>query len=111
MKVVTRYLLRSHLAPFAFAFVALTGVILINTVARELAGLAGKGLPMSVVVEFFVLSLPANIALTLPMAVLVAVLHAFSTLAADNEITALRASGVDLRKATLPLIWTAAIIT
>ncbi|MEX2582681.1 MAG: LptF/LptG family permease [Gemmatimonadota bacterium] len=110
MRVLTRYLLRAHIGPFLFAFLALTGVILINTLAKELANLAGKGLPMDVVGEFFVLSLPANIALTLPMAVLVAVLHTFSNLAAENEVTALRASGVDLRRATMPLLIAAAMI-
>ncbi|MEX0911803.1 MAG: LptF/LptG family permease, partial [Gemmatimonadota bacterium] len=110
MTVLTRYLLRAHIGPFLFAFVALTGVILINTLAKELANLAGKGLPLEVVFEFFVLSLPANIALTLPMAVLVAVLYTFSTLAAENEITALRASGVDLRRVALPLVVSAAIV-
>jgi len=110
MKVLTRYLLRAHIGPFFFALVALTGVILINTLAKELANLAGKGLPMRVVAEFFILSLPANIALTLPMSVLVSVLYTFSTLASENEITALRASGVDLRRATLPLLGTAALI-
>lgn len=110
MKVLTRYLLRTHVGPFFFAFFALTSVLLINVIAKELANLAGKGLPFDVVVEFFVLSLPANIALTLPMAVLVAVLYTFSTLASENEISALRASGVDLRRATLPLIVVAGVI-
>lgn len=110
MKVLTRYLLRSLVGPFFFAFVALTGVILINTLAKELAGLAGKGLPLRVVAEFFVLSLPANIALTLPMSMLVAVLYSFSQMAAENEITALRASGVDLRRAVVPLIVVGALI-
>jgi lipopolysaccharide export system permease protein len=110
MKVLTRYLLRSHIGPLLFAFVALTGVILINTLAKELANLAGKGLPLDVVSEFFLLSLPANIALTLPMAVLVSVLYTFSSLASENEITALRASGVDLRRAALPLVLVAAVI-
>jgi lipopolysaccharide export system permease protein len=110
MKVLTRYLLRTHVGPFLFAFVALTSVLLINVIAQELASLAGKGLPLDVVLEFFVLSLPANIALTLPMAVLVAVLFTFTTLASENEIAALRASGVDLRRATLPLVVLAALI-
>ena len=39
MKVLTRYLLKSHIGPLIFAFVALTGVILINTLARSLADL------------------------------------------------------------------------
>jgi lipopolysaccharide export system permease protein len=110
MKVLTRYLLRSHVGPLCFAFVALTGVVLINTLARSMADLAGKGLSGRVFFEFFVLSLPANIALTLPMSVLVAVLYAFSQMAAENEITALRASGVDLRRMVLPLVLVAGVI-
>lgn len=110
MKVLTRYLLRTHVGPFFFAFLALTSVLLINVIAKELANLAGKGLPLDVAFEYFMLSLPANIALTLPMAVLVAVLYTFSTLAAENEIAALRASGVDLRRATMPLVLLAGLI-
>ncbi len=70
MKILTRYLLRAHIGPFFFALVTLTGVILINTLAKELASFAGKGLPIMTILEFFVLSLPANLALTLPMSVL-----------------------------------------
>ncbi|HEV2130563.1 MAG TPA: LptF/LptG family permease [Longimicrobiaceae bacterium] len=110
MKVLTRYLLRAHLGPFLFAFLALTGVILINTVARQLATLAGKGLPTDVILQFFVLSLPANIALTLPMAVLVSVLYTFSQLTAENEIAALKASGIDLRRIVLPVFLGAALL-
>jgi hypothetical protein len=54
----------------------------------------GKGLPWSVIGEFFLLSIPFTIALTVPMSVLVAVLYAFSRLAAENEVTALKANGV-----------------
>jgi lipopolysaccharide export system permease protein len=110
MKVLTRYLLKAHLGPMLFAFVALTGVILINTIAKEMANLAGKGLPLELVGEFFLLSLPANIALTLPMSVLVAVLYTFSNMASENEIMALKASGVDLRRVVVPVVIVAAMI-
>jgi lipopolysaccharide export system permease protein len=110
MKVLTRYLLKAHLGPMLFAFVALTGVILINTIAKEMASLAGKGLPLELVGEFFLLSLPANIALTLPMSVLVAVLYTFSNMASENEIMALKASGVDLRRVVVPVVVIAAMI-
>lgn len=110
MKILTRYLMRAHLGPFLFSFCALTGVILINTLAKRLADLAGKGLPMRVILEFFALALPATIALTFPMAVLVAVLYTFSTLVAENEITALKASGVDLRRLLAPLLVAAGVI-
>jgi lipopolysaccharide export system permease protein len=108
MKVLTRYLLRAHLGPFFFAFGALTGAILINTIARQMADLAGKGLDFDVILQFFLLSMPSNIALTMPMAVLVAVLYTFSQMAAENEIAALKASGIDLRRMILPLLLIAA---
>jgi lipopolysaccharide export system permease protein len=111
MRIFTRYLVLAHLGPFLFAFFALTGVILINTLARRLADLAGKGLPGAVILEFFVLALPATVALTFPMAVLVAVLHTFSTMVAENEITALKASGIDLRRLLAPILVAAAFLT
>ena len=111
MKILTRYLIRAHLGPAIFAFFALTGVILINTLARRLADLAGKGLPPRVILEFFVLALPATLALTFPMAVLVAVLFTFSNLTAENEITALKASGVDLRRLLAPILVIATLLT
>ncbi|CAN5277775.1 LptF/LptG family permease [soil metagenome] len=111
MKILTRYLLRAHLGPFLFAFGALTGVLLVNTLAKEMAKLAGKGLPLEVIGRFFVLFLPAQVALTLPMAVLVAVLYTFSRLASENEITAIKASGIDLKRLLIPLFAAAAIIT
>jgi len=110
MKILTRYLLRAHVGPFLFAFFALTGVITINTLARRLADLAGKGLPLDVVMKFFVLSLPATVALTFPMAVLVAVLYTFSQLTANNEVTALKASGIDMKRLLVPVLVVAALI-
>ncbi|HKP76500.1 MAG TPA: LptF/LptG family permease [Longimicrobiaceae bacterium] len=111
MKILTRYLLRAHVGPFFFAFIALTGVVLINTLARRLAELAGKGLPMRAIAEFFVYALPATVALTFPMAVLVAILYTFATFTAENEITAMKAGGLDLKRLLLPLLAVAAVIT
>lgn len=105
MRILTRYLLRLHIGPFIFALTVLTSLLFINVVARRFEDLAGKGLPTSVILEVLVLSLPHILALTLPMAVLVAVLHAFSSLAQDNEITALKASGVNLVSMMVPLMF------
>ena len=104
MKLLSRYLLREHVPPFVFALAALTGLMLLNQVARQFSQLVGKGLPWSVVLQVFGLSVPFILAMTLPMAVLVAVLYAFVRLGADNEITALRASGVNLVALVQPVL-------
>jgi lipopolysaccharide export system permease protein len=104
VRIVTRYVLKEHLGPLAFAVAALTSLLLLNFVAKRLGDLVGKGLPWTVITEFLLLSIPFTLAMTLPMAVLVATMHAFSRLASENEITAFKASGVSMQRLVLPVI-------
>src|SRR6266513_2291941 len=67
VRTISRYLLRQHVAPLGFALAALTSLMLIQQVAKQLSGLLGKGLPAGVIAEVFVLSLPFIVAVTLPM--------------------------------------------
>jgi len=102
--LISRYLLRQLAAPFFFGLTALTSLMLLSQIAKKFGSLVGKGLPWTVIAEVFALSLPFIVAMTLPMAVLVAVLYAFSHLAADNEITAMRASGISVYQVLLPVL-------
>src|SRR5256885_8869245 len=104
VRTISRYLLRQHVAPLGFALAALTSLMLIQQIAKQLSSLLGKGLPTSVIIEVFVLSVPFIVAVTLPMAVLVAVLHVFTPLAGDNEITALQAGGVSVGRGIPPAL-------
>ncbi|MBI2797020.1 MAG: LptF/LptG family permease [Gemmatimonadetes bacterium] len=104
MRLLNRYVLREHAGPLVFSLAALTSLMLLNYVAKEFGKLAGKGLPWRVIGEFFALAVPFTVAMTLPMAVLVATLHAFGRLAAENEITALKASGISINRLLLPVL-------
>jgi lipopolysaccharide export system permease protein len=104
VRIIDRYLLRQHLAPLGFALGALTALLLLNQVAKRFGDLVGKGLPWSVITEVFVLSIPFIIAMTIPMAALVAVLHTFSRLGSDNEITAFKAGGVSVGRLLAPVL-------
>jgi lipopolysaccharide export system permease protein len=59
--------------------------------------------------EVFLLSFPHILALTLPMSVLVATLYAFTQLASENEVTAIKASGINLNRLLIPLVFAAAL--
>lgn len=111
MKILHKYVLKEHFGPLVFAMTALTSLLLLQYIAKRFGELVGKGLPWSVITEFLVLSLPLTIALSLPMAVLVATLYAFSRLAAENEITAMKASGVSLRNLLAPVMVAALGVT
>ena len=111
MRVLDRYLIRQFLPPLGFAFAVMTSIMLLNQIARRFGALVGKGLPWSVIGEVFGLCLPFIIAMTLPMAVLVAVLYSFSHLAADSEITAMRASGISAYQLVRPMGLAAVLLT
>ena len=104
MQILTRHLIKAILGPFLFSLSALTGLLFLNAVAQRMEDLAGKGLTWDVILEFLLLSLPHTVALTLPMAVLVAVLHAFTEMTAANEITAMKAGGIAPSRILAPLL-------
>jgi len=111
VRLLSRYLLAQLAAPFAFALAALTSIMLLNQIALRFGDLVGKGLAWSLIGEVFLLSLPFIVAMTLPMAVLLAVLYAFTTLASSNEITAMRASGISIGRLLRPVLVAAVVLT
>jgi len=110
VRILSRYILRQHIPPLCYAIAALTFAMLVNQVAKQFGNFVGKGLPWSVIFEVFALSIPFIVAMTLPMAVLVAVLYTFSHLAADNEVTAMKANGISVGRIMTPVLGGAAIM-
>jgi lipopolysaccharide export system permease protein len=104
VRILDRYLMRALAGPFAYAFIALVSILLLQQVAKRFEQLVGKGLPWSVIGEVFALTLPFLVPMALPIAVLAGTLYALSQLAADNEITAMRATGVSVGRILRPLL-------
>jgi len=101
--ILPRYILREHLGPFCLSFALITLIFLLDLVFRHLSRILSKGLPLAVVFEFFGLNLAWIVATAVPMAVLTAVLMAFGRLAADQEISAMQAGGLSLRRLVTPV--------
>src|SRR3954462_14263307 len=110
VRILSRYILRQHIPPLGYALAALTFAMLVNQIAKQFGNFVGKGLPWGVIFEVFALSIPFIVAMTLPMAVPVAVLYTFSHLAADNEVTAMKASGISVGRILLPVLGGATLI-
>ena len=111
MRLLRRHLLGNLAAPFFFAWIAQTAMLMLNQLSRRLGELVGKGLPGSVIAEVLLLFIPFIVALTLPMAVLVAVLYSFSQLGADNELTAMRANGLSVFQMVRPVLVAGLLMT
>src|SRR3989442_15551154 len=102
VRILSRYILRQHLPPLGYAIAALTFAMLVNQVAKQFGNFVGKGLPWGAIFEVFALSIPFIVAMTLPMAVLVAVVYTFSPLPAGHESTALKTKGISIGRVLPP---------
>ncbi len=111
MKILTRYILKEHLAPFIFAFFTITFLLIIDYVPRIIDQVLDKNLPWAVVIELVGLNLAWMLALSIPMSVLVATLMAFGRLTSDFEIIAIKASGINLMRVMVPLLIAAGMLT
>ena len=96
VRLLRWYLLRLHLVPLLLGFGVVTFILEMDVLFDYLDLAVNRGVAPGVVLQLFVLSLGYIVALAVPCAVLVAVLMTFGRLSQDNEITALRASGVNL---------------
>ena len=72
----------------------ITFILFINFLLRAIDRFVGKGLTFSTIVEYLFLNLAWIVALSIPMAMLLATLTTFGRLSEDNEINALRSSGI-----------------
>lgn len=104
MWILYSYVLREHIRPFFMGLLVLTFILVMNRAFELVDMIIGKGLSVVIVSEIFFLSLPFIIALTVPMAVLVAVLMAFGRLSHDGEIVAIRANGIRLTSIMTPVL-------
>lgn len=94
MRILTRYILK-EVASHALIGVGLfTFIIFMRDLGRLLELVVRNSAPLPSVVEIFLFTLPTTFTITLPMGVLVGILIGLSRLAADSEVTAMRASGI-----------------
>jgi lipopolysaccharide export system permease protein len=111
VKILERYILKEHVSPFFISLLVVTMVLLIDRVIDLLDLIIEKRLPASIVVELFGLSLPYMLALSIPMAVLVATILAFGRMTVDRETIAMKSSGINVYSMVRPLVAVAILLT
>jgi len=94
MRILTRYILKEVLSHALIGVVVFTFVLFTRDLGRILDLVARASAPLPSVAEIFFFTVPVALTYTIPMGVLVGILIGLSRLAADSEITAMRASGI-----------------
>ena len=94
MKIFSRYILNEVVQHAAIGVSLFTFVIFMRDLGRLLEIVVRDSAPLPSVAELFFLTLPVACTITIPMGLLVGILIGLSRLAADSEVTAMRASGL-----------------
>ncbi len=97
-------LLKKHTGPFFFCFFTIMFILLMQFLILHVDKLVGKGLPFMIVAELILTNLAYMVVLAVPMAVLVSTLMAFGKFSEWNELTAIRAAGINPIKLMYPVI-------
>lgn len=104
MFIIDRYILRTHITPYLFSLLVISFIFIMDFILRYIGLFIDKGVEFLIVLEFFVLSLGHMFALIIPMSVMPATLMAFGQLAAENEVTAMKATGISLYRMIAPVL-------
>ena len=103
VRIVDRYILRELLVPFVLGIAIFTSILLIVRILKLVELVVNRGVPLLQILKLFSYILPAFLEVTVPMALLLAILVAFGRLSSDSEIIALRATGVSLYRLMAPV--------
>ena len=108
---LTRYLIAEILPPFFLGLLTFTFILLIARILKLVELIVTRGIPLTQIGRLFALILPTFLELTVPMAFLLAILLGLGRLSSDQELLALKSSGVSPAQILLPLIFVAANVS
>ena len=103
-KIIDIYIFKEMIPNFTTSLIVFTFLVLGGRILQLAEWMVNHGIRLSQVLLIALYTLPYVLFFTLPMATLLASLIAFSRLNEDNEITALKSSGISLRQIMPPVV-------
>ncbi|MDA3792247.1 MAG: LptF/LptG family permease [Elusimicrobia bacterium] len=103
MKIVKKYILKNFIKPFAGGLIAFLFIMVIAHFFDFLHTFLKYKPPLGILIKYFSLRLPQWLTTITPVAMLIGVLLSLGTMDKNNEITAIKSSGIKLIRVFFPL--------
>ena len=104
MPLLHRYVLRRFISCYILSAAGLIGIFLIVDFFERVDEFIRRDMPYSDLISYFVCKIPSIASHMAPQAVLLATVITLAVLARDNEIIAMKASGIGIVGITLPIL-------
>ena len=103
MKKLDKFILKSFIGPFIAILLVVIFILVMQFLWLYIDELVGKGLAMSVILEFLFWGSCTLLPLSLPLATLLASMMTLGNFGENNELLAIKASGISLKRVLTPL--------
>ncbi|HRZ96923.1 MAG TPA: LptF/LptG family permease [Paludibacter sp.] len=103
-KKIDLYLFKRFAVLLLMTFLICLFILLMQFLWKHFAELVGKGIGVSVLIEFFVYAIFSLVPMALPLAILLASLMTFGNLGENFELTAMKSAGISLFRIIRPLV-------
>ncbi|HQK70745.1 MAG TPA: LptF/LptG family permease [Bacteroidales bacterium] len=104
MKKLDLFVFRSFIGPLVFTFFIVLIVLILQFLFMYIDELIGKGLEFKIMAELLYHFSLTFVPMALPLSILLASLMTFGNMGEFNELTALKSSGIPLRRIMQPVI-------
>ena len=104
LKKIHLLLIKAFIRPFAVTFFIVMFILLMFFLFKYVDDLIGKGFEWYVIAELMMYASASNVAMALPLAILLSSIMTFGNLGENYELVAIKSAGVSLRKAMQPLL-------
>lgn len=104
MKKIRKYIIIEAIGPFIAGVLFFTFIFVIQLLPELFKLIINNGAPIKTSLEVFVYMLPFNVAITIPMSILMASIMGYGRLSSDNEIIVMRSLGFSHMRIYLPII-------
>jgi lipopolysaccharide export system permease protein len=111
MRILDKYLIRQFCFALVFALVAFWTIYVVVNLIDNLGKFMDKGASFLVVLKYYFFSTPYILVLALPVAMLLSCLFSLGQLARNNELTAMKSTGISLYRILLPVLFLSFLIS
>ena len=111
MKKIHLLILTSFIRPFIVTFFIVMFVLLMLFLFKYIDDMIGKGFAWYVILELMMYSSATNVAMALPLSVLLSTIMTYGSLGENYELVAIKAAGISLTRAMYPMIIIVSILS
>ncbi len=102
MLILQRYVFKELILPFSLSVLILNFIFMGGYLVKAAQFIIGRAVPFQETLYILMLAMPEMVGYTVPTSILMAVLMVFGSLSQNNELRAIKASGIHLGKVLFP---------